>query len=298
MGLSGNFWSFILCHTSVRLTAGDVFGTHYSFQYLKLECELTCILSIENSELKAMLSLGFCQATSFLTIIYFHMWPWAAAQSSVLILLDLWGSINAVGRTAFGSSPALPEVSPRISTGATALSHIHHLAEASHPLTWFFIPLLCKFQTVSWTYRHRHNLTLLKLKKKKPPGSSIQPIHPSSSALQSTSWICSLLFVQSYLSSCDPSSAAFRTQGSSGKAICTATAIQTVFMPFSPMVDRPPELCQSRGNPLFLQKALENISSKSTCSPKSPHLSRLSLFTSSLLRSCLYPSLLFIALHC
>lgn len=45
---------------------------------------------------------------------------------------------------------------------------------------------------------------------------------------------------------------------SSGEAVWTSTAIQNLCIRSSPTVEGPPELCENRTNPLFLQKALED----------------------------------------
>lgn len=44
----------------------------------------------------------------------------------------------------------------------------------------------------------------------------------------------------------------------SGKAVCTGTAARTIFISCSPKVEWPPELWQSRTNPVFPQKGFED----------------------------------------
>lgn len=56
--------------------------------------------------------------------------------------------------------------------------------------------------------------------------------------------------------SCPPS-AVILTWASSGETICSDTAIETLLIPFSLMVEWAPELCQSRNYTLYLLEALE-----------------------------------------
>lgn len=63
--------------------------------------------------------------------------------------------------------------------------------------------------------------------------------------LQTMSWICSLFLEQSCLSTHPLAKPSDQT-------------IQTILIPCSMMVEQPSELCLGRGNPLFLQKSLDD----------------------------------------
>lgn len=93
-------------------------------------------------------------------------------------------------------------------------------------------------------------------------------VHVTYGDLQSTSWICSHLPEQSCswhrmlpLVCCVP-------WALSGKSGSTGMAIQTILIPYFPMVE-----CQSRANTFPSKSSWRHMSSKSSCSPNSTHLS-------------------------